>query len=172
MAILKVTASILENCSNKHLYSSCEVCVDVTMKSLSSVITLSETITSCCWYAAPDSSISSSRSPGCDCYLASICCSGPQNTHCQHPLPWRARTELKAPCSCTRLGRQRAGDTLLSQFSPSERYDGSLGQPRMVWYAKCMLTAIWPLQGLGLVECAHDDESGIREVGRCWCKFE
>ena len=25
IAVLKVTGSILENCSNKHLYSSCEV---------------------------------------------------------------------------------------------------------------------------------------------------
>lgn len=55
---------------------------------------------------------------------------------------------------------------------PSERYDGSLGQLRMVWYARCLLTAVWPLQGLGLVECAHDDESGIREVSCCWWKFE
>lgn len=32
VAILKVTASILENCSNKHLYSSCEVRVDTSFR--------------------------------------------------------------------------------------------------------------------------------------------
>ena len=36
IAVLKVTGSILENCSNKHLYSSCEVNRDVAAVDLCS----------------------------------------------------------------------------------------------------------------------------------------
>lgn len=38
-----------------------------------------------------------------------------------------------------------------------------------MWHVNCLLTASWLVQGLGLVECAHDDESSIQEVGHCWC---
>ena len=110
IAILKVTGSILENCSNKHLYTSCEVssaysscqCLILAQHHRTQHINVSVS-------AAPDDIAGSTRPSSCHSHATSFCCAGSKNTHRQHSVPWRSRAECEITCSCTRLGWQRTG---------------------------------------------------------------